>query len=237
MKTIVPRRFVLEAIDQTTECVTSDVSFEVSDVRELYRMIGINAAEFAAGAVQDLQARDVVQLKSRFEIAFEPEAGAVRLRYWNPIDGLPYKTHTGRELALMFDGSKPLTYFTGQYPPASDVEEIPDRLFDPYVEQGRFAKREYVMLAGYSGPALRRAGLRTRIVMYALPHQEWRINAMTLLMDSAAKCGWSEGFERIQGSLLGYEDWQNDIFIEKIYPPHPREAVSLERRHPVRPPS
>jgi hypothetical protein len=119
----------------------------------------------------------------------------------------------------MLDGSKPLACFSGQYPPASDVEEIPDRLFDPYVEQGRFAKREYVMLAGYSGPALRRAGLRTRIVMYALPHQEWRINAMTLLMDSAAKCGWSEGFERIQGSLLGYEDWQNDIFIEKIYRP------------------
>ena len=42
---------------------------------------------------------------------------------------------------------------------------------------------------------------------------------MTLLIDSAAKSGWSEGFERIQGSLLGYEDWQNDIFIENIYRP------------------
>jgi hypothetical protein len=58
-----------------------------------------------------------------------------------------------------------------------------------------------------------------RSAMYASPHQEWRINAMTLLMDSAAKCGWSEGFERVQGSLLGYEDWQNDIFMEKIYRP------------------
>jgi len=86
-------------------------------------------------------------------------------------------------------------------------------------EQGRFVKREYGMLAGYSGPALHRAWFRMRIVMYALPHQEWRINAMTLLIDSAAKSGWSEGFERIQGSLLGYEDWQNDIFIEKIYRP------------------
>jgi hypothetical protein len=38
-------------------------------------------------------------------------------------------------------------------------------------------------------------------------------------MDSAAKCGWSEGSEREQGSLLGYVDWQNDIFIEKIYRP------------------
>jgi hypothetical protein len=219
MKTIVPRRFVLEAIDQRTECVTSDVSFEVSDVAELCRMVGVTAAEFAAGAAHDLQARDVVQLKSRFKVAFEPEAGAVRLRHWHPLDGLPYKIHTGRELTLMLEGSKPLACFSGQYPPASDVEEIPDRLFDPYVEQGRFVRREYVMLAGYCGPALQRAGLRMRIVMYALPHQEWRIDAMILLMDSAAKCGWSEGFERVQGSLLGYEDWQNDIFIEKIYRP------------------
>lgn len=58
-----------------------------------------------------------------------------------------------------------------------------------------------------------------RIVMYALPHQEWRINAMILLMDTVAKAGWSEGFERMQGSLLGYEDWENDIFIEKICQP------------------
>ena len=106
----------------------------------------------------------------------------MRLRPWHPLDDLPYKIHTGRELALMLAGSKPLAYFTGQYPPAPDVEEIPERLFDPFVEKGRFVKREYVMLAGYCGPALQRAGLRMRIVMYALPHQEWRIDAMTLLM-------------------------------------------------------
>jgi hypothetical protein len=119
----------------------------------------------------------------------------------------------------MLEGSKPLACFSGPYPPASDFEEIPERLFDPLVEQGRFVKREYVMLAGYGGPALQSAGLRMRIVMYALPHEEWRIDAMTLLLDSAAKCGWSEGFERMQGSLLGYKDSQNDVFIEKIYRP------------------
>jgi hypothetical protein len=55
--------------------------------------------------------------------------------------------------------------------------------------------------------------------MYALPEQEWRINAMLLLLDTAVKSGWSEGFERMQGSLLGYEACQNDIFIETIYKP------------------
>lgn len=231
MKTALPRRFVLEAIDHTTECVTSDVSFEV-DVAELYRMIGANATKLDAGAVYDLQASDVVQLKARFKVALEPETRAVRLRHWHPLDDLPYKIHTGRELALMLEGSKPLACFSGQYPPASETEEFPERLFDPFVEQGRFVKREYVMLAGYGGPALHRAGLRMRIVMYALPHQEWRIDAMTLLMDTAAKCGWSEGFERVQGKLLGYENWQNDIY-RKDLSASALEAVNLEH-HLVR---
>ena len=42
---------------------------------------------------------------------------------------------------------------------------------------------------------------------------------MTLLMDNEVKSGWSVWFERVQGSLLGYENWQNDIFIERIYRP------------------
>jgi hypothetical protein len=42
---------------------------------------------------------------------------------------------------------------------------------------------------------------------------------MTLLMNSAVKVGRTEGFERVQGSLLGYEDWQNDIFIDNICRP------------------
>jgi hypothetical protein len=56
-----------------------------------------------------------------------------------------------------------------------------------------------------------------RIVLYASKGHEWRINAYILLYQIAAKAGWSEGFERMQGSLLGYEEWQNDVFIEKIY--------------------
>ena len=119
----------------------------------------------------------------------------------------------------MLEGKKPLASFSGQYPPSPHVEEIPERLFDPYVEEGRFVKREYVMFADNCGPLLRSKGLCMRIVMYALADQEWRIDAMLLLLNTAVKSGWSEGFERMQGSLLGYEDWQNDIFIERIFRP------------------
>ena len=136
-----------------------------------------------------------------------------------PLDDLPYKIHTGRELALMLKGSKPLAYFSDTFPSASDVEVIPEKLFDPYVKQGRFVKRAHAISADDCGPELQRLGRGMRILMYALPNQRWRIDAMILLLHTAAKCGWSEGFERIQGSLLGYEDLQNDIYIEKIYRP------------------
>ena len=55
------------------------------------------------------------------------------------------------------------------------------------------------------------------MVLYALPHQRWRIEAMLYLLDAGAKSGWSEGMERLQGMLLGYENWQNDIFIERLF--------------------
>src|SRR5271156_409653 len=44
------RRFVLEAIDKTTECITSEISFDVDDAAELYRMIGANVAEVDSDA-------------------------------------------------------------------------------------------------------------------------------------------------------------------------------------------
>lgn len=34
---------------------------------------------------------------------------------------------------------------------------------------------------------------------------------------TGAKVGWSEGFERMEGYLLGYEERQNDLYIELMY--------------------
>jgi hypothetical protein len=150
-------------------------------------------------------------VKVHFKIALETGTLPIRIRPWCRHDELPYKIHTGRELALMLKGTKPLAHFTGQYPPDAEVEEIPERLFDPYVGTGRFVKREHVVpsSSGRSG--------RIRRVYYALPEEQWRIDAFILLLETAAKSGWSEGFERMEGALLGYEDWQNDIFIDRIY--------------------
>ena len=58
-----------------------------------------------------------------------------------------------------------------------------------------------------------------RRVLYALSHEAWRIEAYLLLWATAEKSGWNAGFERMEGSLLGYEDWQDDIHIARWRPP------------------
>lgn len=208
------RRFMLEAFDAVTECPTIEASFDVGDVAELCSIIDPKATDIDRGAVYELDQHDVEQIKVRLSVQFNPGPLAVQLRSWNPLDELPYKVHTGRELALMLNGTKPLAAFSEYYPTNLDVEEIPERLFDPYVAAGRFIKREYVVPAGRTTTS---GGRALRIVLYSAAGQEWRINAYILLYQIAAKVGWSEGFERMQGSLLGYEEWQNDVFIEKIY--------------------
>jgi hypothetical protein len=133
-----------------------------------------------------------------------------KARVSSPLDSLSYEAHTGRELSLMLDGTKPFAAFSGQYPPSLDIEEIPERLFDPYVAAGIFVKGEHIISGRNDRKAL-------RLVLYAARNHEWRINAYILLYETAAKTGWSEGFERLQGTLLGYSDWQNDEYIEKVY--------------------
>jgi hypothetical protein len=221
-------RFVLEAIDPSTECALAEVSFESSDeaLKAVLRRDSSSQTlhhdkrgtpqNDLTGAINldadcELEAAVVDRLKAHFAIGFEPGPRELKLRRWSPLDDLPYQVHTGRERALMLKGTKPLACFYSECPPNAEVEEIPDWLFDPYVEAGRFINREHCMTADNPDSLLYKAGRGSRIVLYALPHEEWRINAMLLLLKTAAKSGWSEGFERRQGSLPGYEDWQNEI--------------------------
>jgi len=212
-------RFLLEALDPSTECprYTSVVDISEEDVAEVAAMIDATPADLLDGAQFDLRTEEVRRLDARFGLQLDARSIPVRLRRAAAVDELPYPAHTGRELDLMLRGTKPLACFTGRYPVNPDVEEIPERLFDPYVAAGKFAKRECVVpldcpVTDHHGPVR-----GTRMVLYALPHQRWRIEAMLYLLDAGAKSGWSEGMERLQGMLLGYENWQNDIFIERLF--------------------
>jgi hypothetical protein len=139
------------------------------------------------------------------------------LHPWHPADDLPYTVHTGRELAMMLAGTKPLAAFVDDYPSLHGLYVIPEREFEPHVASGRIVKREQIVPPAPDAPVVQGQRMGRRRVLYALPSEQWRIDAYLLLWKTAEKSGWNEGFERIEGSLLGYEDWQNDLNIEQKF--------------------
>ena len=118
---------------------------------------------------------------------------------------MPYQIHTNRELGLMLKGVKPLAVFGDWYDNRSDVLERYLRVFDRHALIGAFVKREYVQWHQHGG------WRGEHVFLYALPDQEWRIDAMIELRSNFSN--WTADHERKEGQLLGYEEWQNDIWI------------------------
>jgi hypothetical protein len=203
------RKFVIEFIDSLTGCICHESIFETDDIVGLCEIIDTESCEIHPAAAYDLDPCDVEKIAVRYGLIGDRPSTSARLRPWRPLDELPYKIHTNRELALMVAEGKPFAAFSESYPSNPEYEFIPERFFEPYVKNGLLVKREYVLLMT--------SGRKSRIVLYARKSEEWRIDAYILLRSTAEKSGWNEGFERIEGTLLGYEEWQNDIYIERIY--------------------
>ena len=140
----------------------------------------------------------------------------------DPLRNLPFYVHTNRELGLMLSGKKPLSSFVdgdGWFP---DVMVRYLRLFDRHVVDGRLVRHDH-----YSETS----GKRHHRILFALPNEEWRMQAMIDLMSGLG--GWSPDHERREGELLGYEDWMNDHWLKCIYgdqsaliPPSQKSALA-----------
>lgn len=118
--------------------------------------------------------------------------------------------HEERELELMLAGRKPLAMFVEIVPYESGI--VPDEEFAPHVAAGRIVMRE-VFKTDPRLPAHVRDG-RVRHVLYALPNEAWRIDAMLLLFDVyEQQGGWDAGLERMTGKLLGYSDKSVEAFL------------------------
>lgn len=134
----------------------------------------------------------------------------------NGSDALLYDVHTNRELEFMLRRGKPLAHFSDAYPAVPDEEIFPEEAFSRYVESGRFVKREFVEPLREPPPKDFPHVRGIRHLLYARASEEWRIDAYIMMMAAAGRAGWSEGFERLQGSLLGYEEWQTDKHLERL---------------------
>jgi len=118
---------------------------------------------------------------------------------------LPYLVHTNRELGLMLKGVKPLACFWIAIGKEPDCLIRYIRMFDRHANAGRFVRR------AVDEPLRDLPELMGRKLFYALPGQEWRIEAMLSLLELRGP--WTQDRERRQGELLGYEDWQNDLWL------------------------
>jgi hypothetical protein len=114
----------------------------------------------------------------------------------------------------MLHRGKPLAHFSDAYPAEPDEDVFPENAFAPYVESGRFLQREYVIPLREPPPRNFPHVRGVRHLFYARVSEDWRIDAYILMLAAADKAGWNEGFERLEGSLLGYEEWQTDAWLE-----------------------
>ncbi len=207
-------KFIVETIDVNTACSAKSFPIEVPDSSVISSLL--EGDDFDCDHDYELDAHETARFSSHFGLPVGESISAVlRPRRW--FDDLPYQIHTNRELALMLDGMKPLAAFSEEYPSSTDESVIPEQLFDRYVADGLFLKREYVeteILKGY----------RTRRILYARSDEAWRIDAYILLWHTAKVTGWNESLERMEGFLLGYEEWQTDAYVRAA---EARAGVSL----------
>lgn len=201
-----PTALVAEAYDRDTDSIIQTYNFDVHDIAGLCRALEVET--FESWASHELDKADIETLNSGYGVGIHHD-GRVILRMRSKVDEYPYLLHTNRELLLMLQGRKPLSVFTEDEPSSTPSISplFPEAKFDAHVAAAQFVKYEYAETVN-NGPH------RIRWVFYALAAEAWRIKAYVLLIETAKRSGWNEGFERMQGSLLGYSQQENDINIE-----------------------
>jgi hypothetical protein len=209
-----PRRFILQAIDPDLGHPAFEAMFVVERAEELRAILGEAAAEDPdLEFYYTLEPEELIAISRKFEVPFDPDGRTTCLYQWTHQREVPYLIHTGYELALLLEGRKQFARMYYEYPPERHPEE--DR-FDHYVERGVLHKE--VELEPFAKPIRGKFGQTfegVRTAYYTRIGEEWRIAAQKLV-SKASKTGWNESFERLDGMLFGYEDWQNDWWIADV---------------------
>ncbi len=207
--------FTLTAFDCDLQCPVAQTLFHVADIEALRSILGaISDDDPELRYSYDLDDKDLAALIERFGVGLdrsllESTNLVVKLHRWHQYRA-PYLVHTGYELPLLLDGRKKLAKMSDLYPPMTFDGE--DR-FDHWVAEGLLHREE--VLEPFDSPVKGYLGLRT--VYYTPKSEEWRIPARKLIWEASGKSGgWNEHFERLEGMLFGYEDWQNDWHIDTL---------------------
>ena len=208
-------RFFLQAIDPDHGCPILEAAFYVDDLSDLRTVLGLCASDDPElRCSYTIDASEVAAVNERFGVAFDPGGREVRLSGWHVLRTIPYLVHTNYELPLLIEGTKPFARIGDVYPPHCHHQE---ERFDRYVVQGLLHKE--IFLRPFPAPQHSKDGRiieGNREVYYTLKGEEWRIRAWKLIFAASRKSGWNTDFERLEGMLFGYTDWQMDWWIAYI---------------------
>lgn len=210
--------FILQMIDPHTGCAIAEARLHIHDLGALRRILGVDAGDAHALEYEHEVGPDTLgALGALSQPPFIPDPIFTRLSPWCSLRDVPYLVHTNFELPLMLEGRKPFAKFSDVYPVPWFEAQL--ARFDPYVQQRRFVRR--IIDEPFENP-ITSLGTELRGIRrayFSLPDEAWRIDAHLLLEAVAAKSGWNASLTRFEGSLLGYEDWQNDWWIEHRFKP------------------
>jgi hypothetical protein len=206
--------FILQVFDCELWCPIAQSLFHAADIEALRTILGLDADQdsdigHSYHPDEDQLAKLVVQFGINFDRSeFTSGDLMIELFRWHPLSAAPYLIHTGYELPLLLDGRKKLARMTHAYPPMTFAGE---HRFDHCVAQGLLHRE--VVIEPFEASAKGYGGTRT--VFYTPKGQEWRIPAHNLIWQAVTK-GWNENFERLEGMLFGYEEWQNDWWLDHV---------------------
>lgn len=206
-------RFILEAFDRDLWCPVAQTLFHATDIGTLREILGAPDGDPELRWRYHLDDEELAALAERFGVELdrallESANIVMSLHRWHRVFEAPYLIHTGYELPLLLDGRKKLARMSEVYPPMTFNGE---HRFDHWVAEGLLHKEENI--EPFDTPSGKYLGHRT--VFYTPKGEEWRIPACRLIWEASRKSGgWNEHFERLEGMLLGYEDWQNDWWID-----------------------
>lgn len=188
---------VIESIDPATQSWLEKKRFDVPDLDALRLALGLDEIEL--NRVYEMSPEDMAHIEQAYGVAFDDKSleailvvdhGTVHATYDEQA------SHTGRELLLMLAGKKPFAHFHRFDRPEEDGI-VPEEYFEPHVREGRIVRIDEIV-------EITRLGA-SRKIYYALPGEEWRIEAFKTLWRLAGRHGWNDGFEKMEGYLLGYE--------------------------------
>ena len=206
------QRFFLQAIDPQYGCPVIEAMFIVSDLRDLRQLLGTDADDDPElRCTYWLDGGVLTALSERFGVELKSDGREVTLNRWHSTRAVPYLVHTNYELLLLLDGTKKFARMGGEYPPQQHENE---ESFTSYVARGLLHKE--VEIRPFHAPITTADGRNfegIRHVYYVLKGEKWRIEAWKMLAIASQKTGWNETYERLEGMLFGYQEWQIDWWI------------------------